>query len=88
MPLLPHYTWEESSAAIKLVVQAPGLTKAKTDLLICDIYLRVNFPLYLLQLDLLHPIDDANSTAVFGLGTLTCHLNKVWWRSVLIKATQ
>ena len=77
MPLTPLYSWEESLTAIKIVIEAPGLTKAKSDLLICDNFLRVNFPPYLLQLDLLNQIDDTKCDAVFGLGSVTCRLEKV-----------
>ena len=77
MPLTPLYTWEESLTAIKIVIEAPGLTKAKSDLLVCDTFLRINSPPYLLQLDLLNPVDDVNCNAVFGLGSVTCHLHKV-----------
>lgn len=77
MPLTPLYSWEESPTAIQIVIEAPGLTRAKSDLLICDNFLRFSFPPYLLQLDLLNRIDDANCKAVFGLGIVTCHLDKV-----------
>lgn len=77
MPLSPLYIWEESVTAIKVVINAPGLTRAKSDLLICDTFLRLNFPPYLLQLDLHDQIDDANCSAVFGVGEVTCHLKKV-----------
>lgn len=77
MPLSPLYTWEENFTTIKVVIDAPGLTRAKSDLLICDTFLRLNFPPYLLQLDLHADIDDANCNAVFGVGMVTCHLRKV-----------
>lgn len=77
MPLTPLHSWEESPTAVKIVIEAPGLTQAKSDLLICDNFLRVNFPPYLLQLDLLNHIDDTNCKAVFGVGSVTCYLEKV-----------
>ena len=84
MPLCPQYVWEETPTTVKIVVAAPGLTKAKSDLLICDTFLRLNFAPYLLQLDLLHPINDSNFTATYGAGSLTCHLNKVRRQLVLL----
>ncbi len=77
MPLTPQHTWEETGATISVVITAPGLTKAKSDLLICDNFVRLNCPPYLLQLDLAHQVDDANGSAVFGPGGVTFRLNKV-----------
>lgn len=77
MPLTPQYTWVETATTVSITINAPGLTKAKSDLLICDTFLRVNCPPYLLQIDLVHQVDDTSGTAVFGPGGLTCCLNKV-----------
>ena len=77
MPLIPDYTWQETEAFINVTVEATGLSKTKTDLLICDNFVRVNCEPYLLQLDLLHPVNDAECTAVFGTGTLSLRFSKV-----------
>lgn len=77
MPLTPQYTWEETDNALHVTVRAPGLGKVKTDLLISDVCLRVSCQPYLLQLDLQHEVDEAQSSAVFGPSQLSIRLNKV-----------
>ncbi|DBB00644.1 TPA: hypothetical protein ACH3X3_002324 [Trebouxia sp. C0006] len=89
MPLTPQYTWDETDTTVNVAVTAPGLTKAKTDLLICDTFVRVNAPPYLLQLDLAHAVDDSNGTAVFGSSSLALRLSKVdrgLWGQLAIQA--
>ena len=77
MPLTPQYTWDETETTVDIAITAPGLTKAKSDLLICDTFVRVNNPPYLLQLDLARAVDDSNGTAVFGTSSLALRLTKV-----------
>lgn len=77
MPLTPQYTWEETKATVSITITAPGLTKAKSDLLISDTYVSVNCPPYLLQLDLAHAVDDTDGSALFGAQSLVLRLNKV-----------
>ena len=77
MPLTPQHSWDETDTTMNIVVTAPGLTKAKSDLLICDTFVRINAPPYLLQLDLAHAVDDCNGTAVFGTSSLALRLTKV-----------
>ena len=77
MPLVPQYTWEESDKTITIVITAPGLSKAKTDLLISDLQVRVSSQPYLLQLDLRYAIDEAETSAVFAPSQLSLRLSKV-----------
>ena len=77
MPLTPQYTWEETEATVSVTITAPGLTKAKSDLLISDTYVGVSCPPYLLQLDLAHAIDETDGRALFGTASLVLRLNKV-----------
>ena len=82
MPLTPQYTWEETEATVSVSITAPGLTKAKSDLLISDTYVSVNCPPYLLQLDLAHAIDERDGSALFGTSSLVLRLNKVGLKTV------
>ena len=77
MPLVPQYTWEESDKTVTIVITAPGLSKAKTDLLISDLQVRVSSQPYLLQLDLRHAIDEVEASAVFAPSQLSLRLSKV-----------
>ncbi|KAA6428647.1 MAG: dyslexia susceptibility 1 candidate protein [Trebouxia sp. A1-2] len=89
MPLTPQHSWDETDTTMNIVVTAPGLTKAKSDLLICDTFVRINAPPYLLQLDLAHAVDDCNGTAVFGTSSLALRLTKVergLWGQLAIQA--
>lgn len=42
-----------------------------------DVYIKVNFPPYFFQLDLLHPVDSETSTCTVGNGTVVFQLVKV-----------
>ena len=77
MPLVPEYSWNETDKHLSIDVKATGLSKAKSDLLICDTFLCLNCAPYLLQLDLLHAIVDGDVTAIFGVGSLSLRLTKV-----------
>lgn len=77
MPLSPEYTWEESENTVTIVIAAPGLSKAKTDVLISDLQVHVSCQPYLLQLDLRYEVDEVQSSAVFGSSQLSVRLNKV-----------
>lgn len=77
MPLCPQYSWEESEKALTVVLTAPGLSKAKTDLLISDLQVRISCQPYLLQLDLRHEVDEARCSATFGASQLSLRLSKV-----------
>jgi dyslexia susceptibility 1 candidate gene 1 protein len=62
MPVKPSFDWEQTDTAIILRVQIKGFKPDAVDVFISDTFVKVNaHPTYLLQLDLLHPINVEKS---------------------------
>eukprot|EP00959_Pyramimonas_sp_CCMP1952_P102788 2149660-Pyramimonas_sp.AAC.1 len=68
MPLTPKYTWEESEGGIEVEVSIPAVKKTDLD---------VNYPPYLLHVDLHGEVDDSNSAALVRPDGVTFRLVKV-----------
>ena len=52
MPLSPEYSFTQTAAAVSLHVALKGTPKRKVDIYIADVFVKINFAPYLLQLDL------------------------------------
>lgn len=66
MPVKPQFTWEQTGEDVLLHVTIKGCKKEAVDVLIADVFVKVNAPpQYLLALDLLHEIDPDKSTNYF-----------------------
>ncbi|KAG5496346.1 hypothetical protein JKF63_02648 [Porcisia hertigi] len=66
MPVKPQFTWEQTGEDVLLHITIKGCKKEAVDVLIADVFLKVNAPpQYLLALDLLHEVDLAKSTHHF-----------------------
>ncbi|KAG5471109.1 hypothetical protein CUR178_02420 [Leishmania enriettii] len=66
MPVRPLFTWEQTGEDVLLEIVIKGWKKDAIDVLLADVFLKVNAPpQYLLALDLLHEIDPAKSTQHF-----------------------
>ncbi|KAK7201996.1 CS domain/TPR repeat/Tetratricopeptide repeat [Novymonas esmeraldas] len=66
MPVKPQFTWEQTGEDVLLHVTIKGCKKEAVDVLIADVFVKINAPpQYLLALDLLHEIDPAKSTQYF-----------------------
>lgn len=79
MPLSPEYSFSQTDAAIELHVALKGTPKRKVDIYIADVFVKINFAPYLLQLDLLKPVSLEKPVARFDQrdGKLHVILEKV-----------
>jgi dyslexia susceptibility 1 candidate gene 1 protein len=63
MPVQPLFQWEQTADTIVVSATIKGFKKEQVDVLISDVWVKINAPpTYLLHLDLAHPIDVAAST--------------------------
>ncbi|TPP47304.1 TPR repeat family protein [Leishmania donovani] len=66
MPVKPQFTWEQTGEDVLLHITIKGCKKDAVDVLIADVFVKVNAPpQYLLALDLLHAIDSSKSSQYF-----------------------
>ncbi|GET91628.1 hypothetical protein, conserved [Leishmania tarentolae] len=66
MPVKPQFTWEQTGEDVLLNITIKGCKKDAVDVLIADLFVKVNAPpQYLLALDLLHEIDPSKSSQYF-----------------------
>ncbi|CBZ29680.1 conserved hypothetical protein [Leishmania mexicana MHOM/GT/2001/U1103] len=66
MPVKPQFTWEQTGEDVLLHITIKGCKKDAVDVLIADVFVKVNAPpQYLLALDLLHEIDTSKSSQYF-----------------------
>ncbi|KAG5470691.1 hypothetical protein LSCM1_01937 [Leishmania martiniquensis] len=66
MPVKLQFTWDQTGEDVLLEIVIKGCRKDAVDVLIADVFVKVNAPpQYLLALDLLHEIDSAKSTQHF-----------------------
>ncbi|RNF25739.1 TPR Domain containing protein [Trypanosoma conorhini] len=73
MPVRPVYEWEQTEEEVLLRVTIKGFKQEAIDVFLSDVWVKVNAaPTYLLQLDLLHPIDAARSTYHMDPEDRTC----------------
>eukprot|EP00126_Sphaerothecum_destruens_P002428 Sdes_comp15867_c0_seq1m4964 len=78
MPILvKDYLWEETEGYILVTAPLKGVAKSCVDIYLSDVFLKVNYSPYLLEIDLLHKVDDINSTAVFQDGFVKIKLTKI-----------
>jgi dyslexia susceptibility 1 candidate gene 1 protein len=77
MPVKPQFEWEQTSEDVLLEVVFKGCKKDSVDVLVADMFVKVNAsPQYLLAIDLLHKIDPEKSTHYFAerLDGLSLHV--------------
>ena len=63
MPLDADYNWRQTDATLAIDVPLKGSAASSVDILATERLLKVSFGRYLLQLDLLHAIDDTACVA-------------------------
>lgn len=88
MPLDADYTWKQTHTTVLLEIPLKGTPAKAVDIYATDLLLKVNFGGYLLQLDLLHPIDDTAAVAKIKQGVLNLKLRKVepgGWDTLVIE---
>eukprot|EP01135_Chromosphaera_perkinsii_P008991 Nk52_evm9s1569 gene=Nk52_evmTU9s1569 len=80
------YSWEESSEEIVVVVPLRGVSRRTVDVYVSDVYVKVNYPPYLVEIDLLGRVDDMEgSAAVFEGGAVKIRLQKDVRRRGVVK---
>ena len=80
MPLSPEYSFTQTDTTVSLHVSLKGTPKRKVDIYIADVFVKVNFAPYLLQLDLCEPVSLDKPVARFDQRDGKLHI-------VLLKAT-
>ncbi|KAI9140358.1 hypothetical protein BKA69DRAFT_521024 [Paraphysoderma sedebokerense] len=75
--LLKEYTWTETLSTAYLTVPIKSVNPNKADIYSNDVYVKINYPPYLFELDLLHDIDDESSIASIGNDCVKFELQKV-----------
>mmetsp|Transcript_15664 Transcript_15664/g.37736 ORF Transcript_15664/g.37736 Transcript_15664/m.37736 type:complete len:972 (+) Transcript_15664:59-2974(+) len=78
MPKAIPFEWQEDSSCINFVFHIPGVTSEKVDILISDLYVKVNSPPHFFDADLFSEIDPThpNTRAKIGAGQLRLRLRK------------
>eukprot|EP00041_Stephanoeca_diplocostata_P017905 m.369591 g.369591 ORF g.369591 m.369591 type:complete len:373 (+) comp20853_c0_seq3:282-1400(+) len=77
MPIkVKDFTWSESSTHVFISVPLKGVKPGKADIYSNDLYIKVNYPPYIFEADLLKSIDDASSSASIGKGCVEFKLQK------------
>ncbi|EGD77215.1 hypothetical protein PTSG_08307 [Salpingoeca rosetta] len=68
--------WTQTDDSVEVVVPLKGKAPPPSAVFTSDTYIKVNFPPFLFELDLLHPIDEAESKAVISKGVAKFQLKK------------
>jgi dyslexia susceptibility 1 candidate gene 1 protein len=77
MPVKPTFDWEQTDTKVVVRVQVKGFKPDAVDVFISDTFVKINaHPTYLLQLDLLHPIDVSQSGFYRDMPTVKLTLHK------------
>jgi hypothetical protein len=71
-----EYTWKETAAAVHVRVQLKGCSAKAVDVFAADVYCKISYPPRLIELDLLHPVDEDAAQAKIKDGVLTLTLPK------------
>ncbi|NWU93976.1 DAAF4 factor, partial [Upupa epops] len=89
MPVwLRQYHWRQSGTAVFLSLPVPGLRVTPANIFCSEQYLKVCIPPFLFEAFLFAPIDDTNSTAKIGNGTIFFTLYKkevAMWESLTLE---
>ncbi len=70
------YSWTQCESSIDISIPLKGTSPKLVDVLLTETYLKVSFRPFLLEIDLLHCVDDRKSKALIKDGTLLIHLIK------------
>jgi len=86
-----HYDWEESESHIEMKIPLKGTKPAAVDIFATDIFIKVNYPPYLVLIDLHAPVDETKCRPRIKNGTLTIKVEKhnpAIWGILLAKGTK
>lgn len=87
MPISPKHEWQETATTLEVRVDIKGLSRSKAEVFATDALLKVNYPPYLLLLDLAHDVDDTQSAATLSADGVTFKLVKVRSNRATIRAS-
>ncbi|XP_046357216.2 dynein axonemal assembly factor 4-like [Haliotis rufescens] len=77
MPLIvKDFSWEENESTLFLTVPLKGVKANKVDIFSSEEYIKVSYPPYIFECLLKCPVDDAQSSANVGNGTVVFKLKK------------
>lgn len=89
MPIVvKDFTWSETETEVHVVVPLKGVRPAKADVYSTSTYIKVNYPPYIFEADLLYAVDDVESKAEIGDGKVKFVLKKgeaVIWGGLVLK---
>ena len=74
--LAAEYEWSEDTAVVHVTIPLKGASAAKMGVVTAPLLVKVNFSPFLLEIDLVHAIDDLKATARVRGGTLHLTLPK------------
>eukprot|EP00158_Paraphelidium_tribonemae_P008699 Partr_v1_DN28653_c1_g1_i8_m49660 putative dyslexia susceptibility 1 candidate 1 len=72
-----HLEWRQTTDKISLVVPLRGVPTKRVDVYLNDVYLKLHFAPYILEVDLLHAIDHGKAVVTLGDGLASISLPKV-----------
>lgn len=76
-PLVPTYTWQQDEHKIDVRIPLKNIKASDIDIYVARTYIKINFGKYLLELDMLHSIEDETVEALAkGDGTLVLKIRK------------
>lgn len=76
MVLRGEYTWKETSGSVQVSVGLRGVSTKSVDIFSSPSYVKISFAPYLIELDLLHDVNDSGAVARIKNGELTLSLPK------------
>ncbi|XP_046545728.1 dynein axonemal assembly factor 4-like isoform X2 [Haliotis rubra] len=77
MPLIvKDFSWDENESTLFLTVPLKGVKANKVDIFSSEEYIKVSYPPYIFECLLKSPVDDAQSSANVGNGTVVFKLKK------------
>lgn len=92
MPVSGVYQWTQTEGSIELVIPLKGVSPKIIDVLLTEIYLKVSYRPFLLEIDLLKAVDTNKSRAVLENGNLIICLKKkegqIQWDDLCFEGTK
>jgi hypothetical protein len=87
MPLVGTYTWSETPDALEMVIPLKGASSKNTDVFLAETIVKVSYPPFLIDVNLLKSIEYNEGSAIRKDGTLYLQLMKkergVIWGTLL-----
>ena len=91
MPVSGTYTWTETPEAVELTVSLKGASFKSLDVLLTETFVKVTYPPFLLDLNLLKSVEESRSKAIRKDGVLYIELvkkEKGIWGHLLFDGTK